>query len=342
MIEAVAALRSRITIEAEKQPVETRNARALVLAIEFTGNDPRIAADVANAVAGQFSDAGVRLRAQQARLTTDFMRRELESAEAALREQKREISEFQQAHRGELPSEMESNLRRLERLQQQRNSLAMQITERETRLALAGATSGSPDPAAARLRELESQLARELGVNKETHPNVMSLRRQVAEARRQVGSGGGGGSGAFAGAAQREIALLRAQLAETDAELKMLDAAVAAIPARQEQLSGMLERQSVLQENYLAFLRKLKEAELAQSLELAQQGDRVAILDSASPPQGPVHPTWIFLAVGSALSLSLAMAVVVLLELRDPVLVSASGLEAAAGVPVLGSIPHMV
>ena len=104
----------------------------------------------------------------------------------------------------------------------------------------------------------------------------------------------------------------------------------------------MLERQSVLQENYLAFLRKLKEAELAQSLELAQQGDRVAILDSASPPQGPVHPTWIFLAVGSALSLSLAMAVVVLLELRDPVLVSASGLEAAAGVPVLGSIPHMV
>ena len=184
MIEAVAALRSRITIEAEKQPVETRNARALVLSIEFTGNDPQVAADVANAVAGQFSDAGVRLRAQQARLTTDFMRRELESAEAALREQKREISEFQQAHRGELPSEMESNLRRLERLQQQRNSLAMQITERETRLALAGATSGSPDPAAARLRELESQLARELGVNKETHPNVMSLRRQVAEARR--------------------------------------------------------------------------------------------------------------------------------------------------------------
>lgn len=341
MADAAAVLRSNILIEAERSPVASRNARALVLAISFTGSDRQVAADVANEIARLFTDAGVRLRTQQARLTTEFLRRELESAEAALNEQKREISEFQQQHRGELPSELESNLRRLERLQQQRNSLAMQIAEAETRMALAAASATSPDPATMRLRELEGQLARELGVNKETHPNVISLRRQIEAARSAAGSGGGG-SNVLAGLGQRELGLLREQLAETDRDLERLDTAVSAIPVRQEQLSGMLERLGVLQENYLDFLRKVNEAELAQSLEMAQQGDRVAVLDAASPPTAPINAAWKFLLGGLAGSLALALATGLLLELRDPVVVSASGLEAATGVPVLGSVPRMV
>lgn len=340
MVAAVAALRGSIEIEPEKPTVQSRTSRALVLAITFRGSQPKIAADVTNDVAALFAEAGVRLRTQQARLTTDFMRRELEDAEAALKEQTKEISAFQQAHRGELPSELESNLRRLERLQLQRNSLALQITEAETRTALAAASAVGPDPALVRLQELETALARELGVNKETHPNVQSLRRQIQVARGQVGGGGYGG-GAAAGIGQREVAVLREQLAETDRELKELDAAVAAIPARQEQLGGMLERQSVLQENYLEFLRKVKEAELAQSLEMAQQGDRVAVLDSAFPPGAPENAPWKLLMLGIAGAGGLALALGVLLELRDPVLVSASALEAATGVPVLGTVPHM-
>lgn len=342
MIQAVERLRRKVTIEPETPTVQSRSARALVLAISYTDSDPQVAAEVANAVARLFSEAGVRLRTQQARLTTDFMRRELESAEAALREQNREIMEFQQAHRGELPSELEANLRRLERLQQQRNSLAMQITERETQIAIAGSAQGMPDPGLVRLRELETQLARELGVSKETHPNVISLRRQIEAARGQVGSGGFGGGGAWAGAGRREIALLRQQLEDTDRELLELDAAVAQIPAREEQLSGMLERRSVLQESYQTFLRKLKEAELAQSLELAQQGDRVAVLDAASPPAAPKTPTWMLLAGGLAATIGLAIGTGALLELRDPVLASVSGLESATGVPVLGSVPRIV
>jgi uncharacterized protein involved in exopolysaccharide biosynthesis len=342
MADAVAVLRSKVEIEADKAPVASRNARALVLAIGYTGSEAQGAADVANEVARLFTDAGVRLRTQQAQLTTEFLRRELETAETALTEQKREISEFQQQHRGELPSELESNLRRLERLQQQRNSLALQITDAETRMALAAASGGSPNPAMVRLRELEGQLARELGVNKETHPNVQSLRRQIAAARAQAGGGGGEGSGVLVGASRREVTLLREQLAETDLELERLDAAVAAIPIRQEQLSGMLERMSVLQENYLDFLRKVNESELAQSLEMAQQGDRVAVLDAASPPNSPINAAWKFLLGGLVGSIGLALGAGLLLELRDPVVVSVSGLEAATGVPVLGSVPRMV
>lgn len=342
VVGAIEELRSRLVVGPDAPTVQSRGARALVLLVTFTHKDPKIAADVTNEVAQVFVESGVRLRTEQARLTTNFMRRELEAAETALKAQTKDISEFQAAHRGELPSELQSNLQRLERLQQQRNSLAMQITEAETQraMAIAAANASHPDPALVQLQELEAALARELGVNKETHPNVISLRRQAAAARSQLGRSGYPGTGAAA-IGDREVGLLREQLAETDRELQRLDAAVAAIPQRQEELAGMLERQSVLQENYLEFLRKVKEAELAQSLEMAQQGERVAILDGASPPSGPENAPWKYAILGIAASLGLSLALGVLLELSDPVLVSPSALEAATGVPVLGTVPHM-
>ena len=89
---------------------------------------------------GLFGDTltaeNLRRRSQQARLTTDFLKRELDQAEAALRDQDRSITEFKERHRGELPGELEANLGRLERLQQQRQSLALQIAESSNRITL--------------------------------------------------------------------------------------------------------------------------------------------------------------------------------------------------------------
>jgi uncharacterized protein involved in exopolysaccharide biosynthesis len=334
MVGAVDMLRAQITVGTDRGG---RGSRAMVLSVSASDGDPKRAADLANDVAQIFVDTSVRLRTAQTRLATEFLQREMESAEAAMREQDRTISEFQKEHRGQLPSELESNLRRLERLQQQRISLAMQIAEGESRLAM---LSTAEDPAAGRVRELEAQLVRELGVNKETHPNVISLRRQIQMARGELGKQVTG-SGIPASVGRKELALLREQLAATDRDLERLDAAVAAIPERQEQLSGMLERQRVLQETYLEFLRKVKDAELAKSLELAQQGDRVAILDAATPPGAPENPVWLFLLGGVVGSLGLALGIALLLELLDPVLVSTSGLEAATGAPVLGTVPRM-
>ncbi len=341
----VARMRRNIQVGQEVRvgsPV--RFERAQILGITFTGDRPEEVAAVANDLAQLFIEAGIRMRSEQARLTTEFMRRELKTAEEALREHTRKIAEFQEAHRGELPNELEAQLARLERLQSQRTSLAMQIVEAETRLATIRADYGRRGDGvgpAARLAMLRSALAQELSVNTETHPNVQALRRQIAAAEGQVGSGGGAGEGGVVVAVQREIDQLRQQLAETDQQLLDLDAKVARIPTLGEEFSSLQQRATVIEQTYTEYMRKVKEAELAESLERAQQGARVSVLDRAFPPAGPERSRWKLAAVAFVASLGFAGFAALVLEWRDPVLSTTRGVEAAGGVEVLGSIPRM-
>jgi uncharacterized protein involved in exopolysaccharide biosynthesis len=332
----VAAMRADVSIEPEHSVQQwARNERAEIIAISFENEDPQVAADVANELARLFTLEGLKMRFEQARLTTGFMKRELEAAEAALGEHGKELAEFEREHQGELPSELESHISRLDRLQMQRQSLAMRIAEAETRSATLHANAPLSS-SAQQLVALQMQLAQQLAVNKETHPNVQALRRQIANL--EASGAGGPGYGAGIG---REVEELRQQMRETDEQITLLEKQVAQIPLVGEEYAALERRNKVLHETYLEYLRKVKEAELAESLERAQQGARVAVLDPAVPPQAPEANRLLVALAGLAASIGLALAAALGLELLDPVIVSTQGLEAASGVRVLGSVPHI-
>jgi uncharacterized protein involved in exopolysaccharide biosynthesis len=334
----IAAMRADIVIEPEESLAQWgRNERAEIIAISFEHEDPERAADVANELAHLFTLEGLKMRSEQARLTTAFMRRELEAAEAALEEHGAKLAAFQQKHQGQLPSELESHIARLDRLQQQRQTLAMRIAEAETRYAALRA-SAPASSAEQQLAALRTQLAQQLAVNKETHPNVQSLRRQIANLE---GGASGGGLGSLGGAIRREVEELHAQMRETERQIEQLEQQVAQIPLVGEEYAALERRNQVLQETYLEYLRKVKEAELAESLERAQQGARVAVLDSAVPPLEPETNRLMIGLGGLAAALGLALLTGLGLELLDPVIVSPQGLEKVSGVRVLGSVPHI-
>lgn len=342
----VARMRRDIDVGQEVQVGVSRFERAQILGISFAADDPETAATIANELANMFVVAGIRMRSEQARLTTEFMRRELTAAEQALREHTRKITEFQERHRGELPSELETQLARLERLQNQRTSLTMQIVEAETRLATirAEASRGGVVAGPSRLDLARAALAAELAVNTETHPNVQALRRQIETLQRDGSGGGGGGGpalGGVASAVQREIDQLRQQLADTDAELGQLDAKVQRIPALGEEFSALQQRAVVLEQTYTDYLRKVKEAELAESLERAQQGARISVLDRAFPPNAPERSRWKLAAAALVAMLGLAGLSALALEWRDPVLASGRAVEEAGGTALLGSVPRI-
>lgn len=326
----------------------SRNDGSSIFAVQFRHEDPVVAAEVANELAGLFTGASARQRGQQARLTTQFLRAELERTERELREQDRKITAFKERYRGELPGELDTNLNKLERLGSQRQSLNAQIAEAETRLAMlteGGADAPASSPAA-RLANLKARLVEQLAVNTEEHPNVISLERQIADLEAKMASG----EVADAADPQRSILIestrrsvedMRTMLREVNTELAEREQAVARTAQREEELKALEDDAQVLRDNYLQFLRKVQAAELAENLESAQQGERVAVLDRALPPTQPEKRRLKYMVAGLLGSFLMALGLGLGLELWDPVVVSGEQIQADFELPVLGSVPRI-
>ncbi len=347
MDEIITLVRTQVVIKArEGIQLQRRQEGARILAIRFEHTDRVMAAKVANSVASALADESLRSRSEQARVTTEFLRRELERSTTALEQENLAISNFQQMYRGELPSELESNLQHLQRLQEQRQSLALQISESESRLAsiTLGLQEGRHlSPSEERLEELRDELAEVEGLYTEEHPAVLSTRRQITAleaviAERQYKKNGFDHN-SLVTATENEIKLLRKQAADVEINITDLDARVARTPARQAEMTKLEQTVSVLNENYLDSLRKVKEAELAHSLESAQQGSRLSLLDKAQPPRHANGKRLKYALAGIIGSLGLAIFIAALLEMLDPFIISSRQIEKLTQLPVLGVIP---
>ena len=325
----------------------TRGDTTSIYTVSFRHPEPAKAAAMANELAGDFAAVNVRLRGEQARLTTQFLRTQLVEKEAELRKQERKITTFKEQYRGELPGELQSNLNKLERLAAERMSINTAISDAETRLAMMSSsqTPQSPYSPLARLTTLRSQLAQERSIYTDEHPNVLSLRRQIATLEKEIEDGGDAAADPtrqiLLGSTTRSIENMRARLIEISADTAERDARVARTPKREEELSALAGHASVLRDEYLSFLRKVETAELAQKLETAQQGEQISVLDRALPPTEPERTRIKYLLAGLVGSLGLAIALGLGLELLDPVLVSGDQIEEQFGLPLLGSVPRI-
>jgi uncharacterized protein involved in exopolysaccharide biosynthesis len=348
MIDVVSGFRENLTVEQQEAlgqtPSQMRSQTARLYTVSFRYDQPARAAEVANEIASALTVESIRMRQEKARLATEFLRKQLHDIEAQLHEAERAVAEFKEDHRGELPDELEANLRKLERLQSQRQSLALQIADAETRIAMLAATpqSGVDLSPEARLADLRARYAEALATSTEEHPNVVSLKRQVEELEKQIADGSAATSRTgLAASADRTIAELRRQQVETEAEIAALDQQVARTPSRQQALTALQQRVDVLRENHAEFLNKVQDAELAENLEAAQQGEHVSVLDRAVPPSTPERSRLKYFAAGLVAALGLAALAGLLLELRDPVVIGAEQIEERFALPVLGSVPRI-
>lgn len=320
-----------------------RDENALIYAIDYRAEDPQQAADVANALSALFVEASIERRSGQARKATDFLRRQLERDETEQRERAQEAAEFRRANRGELPSELDTNLRRLDLLSNRVQLLDTQTQSKESQILALEALPRNEAPSANQtLRdELRRQLARESAVHTDEHPNVVALRERLERLESTVEAEiAASGASARIQAERRELSFLKSQMRSTQQEIDDLSSRIDRTPAIGEELSMLAQREQVARENYLASLRKVEEAELAESLESAQQGALVTVLDPALRPTSPEQSRSSMLAIGIMLAGVLAVMVAVLAELVDPVIVSSSQLEKLFDGEFIGSVPN--
>lgn len=204
----VKILRERIQVKLTR----ARNGTD-AFSIVYRGTDPERVMNITNTLAGLYMDENLKLREAQAVGTSEFLDAELEKTRKKLVEKESALSAYRSKYMGGLPDELESNLRTLDRLQEQlidrqgmlqdtRNAIAV-LDSRMARPAEtltsapamadvgAGGSNKQPGPVltadtAARLTRAEMELDELLLRYTDKHPDVVKKRATITRLKNRL------------------------------------------------------------------------------------------------------------------------------------------------------------
>src|SRR6185436_4464459 len=174
------------------------------VAVSYVNPDPLMAQSVAGLLAVKLHEDSLKRREGIVETTSAFLSIELERAKTELEAKERAISDFKKAHLGELPQQLDANLRTLDRLQADLTNSTASLNKLEERLpALEKAIKEFSDLApsgiipsgkegrledarpfdlrSARIRELKQKLNELLGTYKENYPDAVHLKEEIRQ-----------------------------------------------------------------------------------------------------------------------------------------------------------------
>jgi uncharacterized protein involved in exopolysaccharide biosynthesis len=215
-----------------------------------------------------------------------------------------------------------------------------------------GTLAGQLAAARAQLSELELRMTPE-------HPDLMRVRRVVAELEEQVRRTT---ARVPVGAPQRasltpnelrrseleeEIRSIDRQLAQKAREEERLrgltrtyQSRVDAAPSRETELIELMRDYGTLQQVYTGLLAKREESKVASNLERRQISEQFKVLDPPQVPQRPFTPNRPRITLmGAILGFLVGVALAALLEYRDSSLRTTEDVISALSLPVLAVIP---
>ncbi len=188
---AVRAMRGSIKVEPTKDK--------LFITLSFSNEDPIIARDVTSRLSDLFIEETLKDRERGVEAAEDFLGLEMKHAKSELEAKEKIISEFKQLHLGELPQQIDANLRKLDRLQEDMRSQSEQSQSLASRLVqidksikdyeetgeigsdspIGGSSKRNKDPRLGRIKELERRLVQLSSTYKETYPDLVQVKEEI-------------------------------------------------------------------------------------------------------------------------------------------------------------------
>src|SRR5579884_147705 len=112
----------------EVKTTVARNNNIEAFSLSFQGENPVMVMNVTNELASLFIEENLKIREQLVEGATEFLDNELKNLKDTLELQEARIGEFKRIHMGELPQQLDANLRSLDRIQS--DLLATQLARR--------------------------------------------------------------------------------------------------------------------------------------------------------------------------------------------------------------------
>ena len=358
--------------------IEIRPVKGDAFRLGFTATSPDVAMRVVDRLVSLFI---VQTSADRAALTegTDrFLEGQLEDARRKLIDNETKLTEYRRRHNGELPTQLEANVRGLHNTEMQMQVLADSLNrDRDRQLALerslkeanlselieTRARRGAADPstptaieqlerAQASLKDMQSTLT-------EQHPDTIAMKQTIAELRKRAEAESA--RQAESAEANAADALRRSRLDELRAELSAVERQIAqktadgerlsralhnyqtrieGAPTREADLAVLTRDYDTLQQTYRGLLVKKQESGIAANLERQQTGAHFKVLDPARLPEQPSAPNRERLyAIAVLGGLAIGLMFAGILERFDPRLRTQDDVFGALGLPVLAAIP---
>ena len=367
MEDKIQRLRERVRVDVSGRGRQGASA----FEIFFTGKYPKQIADVVNALASYFIAENLKLREDQAIGTSEFLTDELEVIRKKLLEKEEALKSYRKRYMGGLPEQLETNLRILERVQQQivtnqenlreienrKILIQQQISDaaeiRRARVAPAGQEGEVAQTPT--LDQLKTQLASLESKYTQRHPDIIRLKEKIAdmeskektdlkEVRRAPEARGVTHAEINLVNQLREIELgilnLKAEAAQLHSQMKWYQTQVENTPKREQELMSLNRDYRNIQETYNSLLSRKLEAEIAVNLERKQKGEQFRILDPAKIPIRPFKPDKKrILLMAMALGFALGCGLAYLRETMDTSLRRPEDIEELLQIPIIASLP---
>jgi polysaccharide chain length determinant protein (PEP-CTERM system associated) len=338
--------------------------------IAVTGADPAICRQVVEKLIALFRDNKLADSRDASSQSLAFLDQQLAERQQALQAAEAKRAEFQSRFLGSLPGTGSLD-DRIGAAQQQIQQIESDLAAAQSGLSAVNAQmAGTPasvagqggvpvgaGPARARLADLQAQLsdARARGFT-EAHPDVVALKRQIvgAQAAAAREPTGGGGGGRFANplylslrsmqadkAAQ--VAALSQRRAQIQGDLAALSAKLTQAPqAASEQ--GQIDRDyQVLKDQYAKLLADREQLRISSQAQSQTDAVKFSVIDPPTQPRSPSSPNRPMLLTAVLVAgLGAGVAAAFLLSKLRTTFDTATRLERASGMPVIGSIGEVV
>lgn len=365
-------MRKQIKIQriSEGPMARPENSPSYALSVEFEYGDPEIATRVLNEIAGSILVEDIKDRTSRASDTARILEHEVEGLKAQLTAVETSISEFTQKHISSLPSRLEFNLNQIEsrRNELNENDTAIRALDSEKQLldvelrlkvSMGGAATNDPQSSTSRLEALRSQLTEKSSLYSDTHPEVRSLRQQIALAESEINEKLS--SLQFSGridpstlppdlrliaerinalSSRHEFLLQRRDAIMSNiAELRRN---VAQAPEVEADLRVLQRQRDVLQKALDDLSSPLAASQLRERLERDERAERLRLVEPAVVPTSPVKPNRLkLLALVIGLSFGIGLGSVLGIDAIDKTIRSPGDLMlSAAGIPI-AEIPYL-
>jgi polysaccharide chain length determinant protein (PEP-CTERM system associated) len=324
--------------------VEGENAFELT----FEDSDPKVATTVANRLPALFAEETLKVRSDQAEAAQELFGDELDKLSKEVAEQEAKISQFKLQHLGELPEQMEANMRGLERLMALMAEKNESLRDAQRRQAEFSKNHFDADTEVGHLIRRQAELNQALDTAKsqwtEDHPEVqrlereqVSIRSHLQETERQEQS-----ADAERAVANKQVNEVQQEIATMQEQADMYRARLDNTPRWSAPLAALDRQYESLKAKYTQMLSKKVEADVAYDMELRARSQMFHVLSDAAEPVAPVRPDKTAgLALALLLAIGLGALVGIGLEMNDDSLRAAADARHSLHLPVLATVPRM-